>query len=166
MCFTIASDNLVKNLGSLAIYPDTLASLPTALPPTTSTPQRQPRTLACEIHPASHVPPMPQVHQKRTAMAAALEDPEGPPDLGDAMSTVSTAVTGLSAYTLRTHNPTASSASRGAASTVGGRGPAQQHKVPSPDERVVQDSRYQGHVPVYGAQGQRRWVWRRQLALQ
>ena len=73
-------------------------------------------------------------------MAAALEDPHGPPDLDDAMSTVSTAVTGLSAYTLRTHNPTASSASRGAASTVGGRGPAQQHKVPSARPEVTDDS--------------------------
>lgn len=73
--------------------------------------------------------PLPQVHQKRIAMAAAVGEPEGYPELDDGMSTVSTAVTGLSAYTLRTHNPTASSASQGATSTVGGRGPGQ-HKVP------------------------------------
>ena len=70
-----------------------------------------------------------QVHEKRAAMAAALEEPDSLADADDAMSTVSTAVTGLSAYTQRTHGPSAASTSRAGASTVGGKLPQGRHKV-------------------------------------
>ena len=70
-----------------------------------------------------------QVHDKRAAMAAALEEPDSLAD-EDAQSTMSTAVTGLSAYTQRTHGPSAGSTSAAGASTVGGRLPqGRKHKV-------------------------------------
>ena len=79
-----------------------------------------------------------QVHDKRAAMAAALEDPDNVDMDDDAMSSVSTAVTGLSAYTQRTHGPSASSTSGAGASTVGGKLPqGHKHKVHLPSHALV-----------------------------